>query len=226
MPVSGPMAGSGRRWWPLPFFSGCTRKVARPSSSLRRKSSPRPASCQSCTTMYSSSSCRNSSAGFSKRRIDFHEVGQHPQRFQVLGLALLESGEQPLDRCRWYRSGAPTPAQSILSAREAGRPSCAAHRSAAALRRRCASAPTALPRCGFRSTVMFSSSSCRCAMTRKGPCGRLPAVRAPLWLPVPRAATAPPRGRSRPGTRRSGQAGSAAPTPRPSAAAPPAGRLP
>ena len=98
MPVSGPMVGSGSRSLPFVSGSGCTRKVARPSRSLRRKSTPRSACAQSCTTTYSSSSCRNSSTRFFEGRIDFHEIGQHAQRPEVLDLALFQRGEQALHR--------------------------------------------------------------------------------------------------------------------------------
>ena len=74
--------------------------MARPSSSARMKSSPRSACCQFCTTTYSSSSCRNSSAGFSNCAIHFHVIGQHAQRLEVGGLALFQRGEQPLHRFR------------------------------------------------------------------------------------------------------------------------------
>src|ERR1022692_709404 len=104
-PVSGPIGGSGRCAWPLPFLSGCTRKVARPSSSARRKSRPRSACAQFSTTTYSSSSCRNSSAGFSNCGSTSTKSASTPcgcrscaLRVQVLRLALFQRGEEALHR--------------------------------------------------------------------------------------------------------------------------------
>ena len=84
MPVSGPMAGSGRRPWRLPFGSGCTRNVARPSSSARMKSRPRSACCQFSHHHVFQLFVQEFFGGLFELRIDFDEIGQHAERLEVV----------------------------------------------------------------------------------------------------------------------------------------------
>ena len=80
MPVSGPMAGSGSGGFSWPFGSGCTRKVARPSSSARMKSSPRSASLPVLDHHVFQLFVEEFFRRLFELRIDFHVIGQHAER--------------------------------------------------------------------------------------------------------------------------------------------------
>ncbi len=164
MPVSGPMAGSGRLPWPLPFGSGCTRNVARPSSSRAdeiqaplglRPSSPPP---------------RIPALRAGILRPAFRTARPLPRNRPARPAAsdpppcpfrAPRTAASPIRSCR---CDAPAPARAIPCARALAKLSLRApsisRRSSPAARRRSARSSSVR----FRSPVTASSSSCRCAM--------------------------------------------------------------
>ena len=224
MPVSGPMAGSGRWRWPLPLGSGCTRKVARPSSSARMKSRPALGLLPGLHHHVFQLFVEELFGRLFELRVHFHVVGQHAQRLEVCGLALFERREQAL-----HRFGGVGAMRQHLFERFLARADlrdlglqrvdlAAQFRGGAAALGQLLLGAAALAGDRFQLQLALRPGF------RKAACGRASSRSiSAAARPAPRAWSAPSRARCPPGILRSARAGSSAWRPRPAGAEPTGG---